>query len=590
MANESCISLNLDAKQLLQLSKLNVFEEEIIENTEKFKAETFRESDTPETLLSTEGQNYDITIFCQQCLVHIDINSLQYHRAFHNALATLQFSCLDKPSDTQTLIDRRNLLTKIIKDEVSDKKQFKKIDDAYELIKSDILGVNHELSKIVNRNVDFDVQSFSLKCALNCIYAIGIASSQNSLWKNEMEDAKVFEDCFGEDRDKCYLAIFDGYHGSNAASKCGQNLHHFLFREMANFDSKIRTTEGGNTAEFAMFANEFEFHGPEVRNSATGLMHQESKILVQEIIKSCYNSYNEQTGGEAVRKKKTLDYFSEQMRKAFRNAYDNMDIMLSYGIDEKSKIRWSGTSAVTCLIEQEYNADSGQINPEGGGKIYIANVGFIRALLVRDNKYVQITKDHTPNNINECRRIHKRGGYITSSEKGPLVNGVLPVTRGLGNFGDKLLKDCVVTEPYFKSIKFDQQAQFLVLASSGIWQVLSDEEVTSLLTRMLPNQHMPPPSRISESLLPLLSSESSYCQKDSNLPSQQTNYVNQAHINTAEISKDLFHTQESGEDTKLDLAKVMAEQLTCAALLAGCTENITVAIVLLPGCGLTSLV
>ncbi|KAK6961224.1 protein phosphatase 2C-like domain-containing protein 1, partial [Biomphalaria glabrata] len=338
---------------------------------------------------------------------------------------------------------------------------------------------------------------------------------------------------------------------------------------------------------------------------------------------------------------------------AFKKAYLSMDDQLSYGIDELSRIRWSGTSAVTCLIQQSSNQELSDSQIQG--QIHLANVGQAKALLVKDNKFVCITKDHSPESPPESNRIYRQGGSITKSDKGSLVNGVLSVTRGLGNFGDKLLKDCVIAEPYFRSVSIDQNTQYLVLASSGVWQSLKNEEVASLLTRMLPNQQIPPPSRLSESLLPLLTPRINSEQKihsTNNVLNFKTSHNNKSSFhqeNGAVYIPDVEHcidtevdtvaetvdtevdtvaetvdtevdtvadtvdtevdTGAGSVDTEVDtvaetvdnegnstldsdndesknvnLAKAMAEQLTYAALLAGATENVTVMVILLPGC------
>lgn len=77
-----------------------------------------------------------------------------------------------------------------------------------------------------------------------------------------------------------------------------------------------------------------------------------------------------------------------------------------------------------------------------------------------------------------------KGGTITSSSKKNHVNGVLSTTRGLGNHGDLSLKKCVLVEPYATNVVVDQYAQFLVLGTTGIWDIFSDQEVANLLMRV----------------------------------------------------------------------------------------------------------
>ena len=57
-------------------------------------------------------------------------------------------------------------------------------------------------------------------------------------------------------------------------------------------------------------------------------------------------------------------------------------------------------------------------------------------------------------------------------------------TRGLGNHGDKKLKKCILVEPYTTCVPIDQYAQFLILATHGVWEVFTKQEAASLLLRV----------------------------------------------------------------------------------------------------------
>ena len=76
------------------------------------------------------------------------------------------------------------------------------------------------------------------------------------------------------------------------------------------------------------------------------------------------------------------------------------------------------------------------------------------------------------------------GGSISEGMKDLRVNGILNATRGLGNHGDPPLKKCIISDPYTTSVPIDQYAQFLILASNGLWEVFSENEAASLLTQV----------------------------------------------------------------------------------------------------------
>ena len=50
---------------------------------------------------------------------------------------------------------------------------------------------------------------------------------------------------------------------------------------------------------------------------------------------------------------------------------------------------------------------------------------------------------------------------------------------------DPALKKCVIPNPYTVTVPIDQNAQFLLLASSGLWEVLSEREAVCLVTQVL---------------------------------------------------------------------------------------------------------
>lgn len=47
-------------------------------------------------------------------------------------------------------------------------------------------------------------------------------------------------------------------------------------------------------------------------------------------------------------------------------------------------------------------------------------------------------------------------------------------------FGNRLLKQFVVAEPEIQDLEIDHEAEFLVLASDGLWDVVTNEDAVSL--------------------------------------------------------------------------------------------------------------
>ena len=158
----------------------------------------------------------------------------------------------------------------------------------------------------------------------------------------------------------------------------------------------------------------------------------------------------------------------KEVSSAFRSSFAKTEKLLLMSEEERSQSRWSGCSAVTCVLTDDM--------------CFIANAGNVGAILVRDNDVVKVlTNKHDLYNKKERERVKKSSGVIVKTEKCALINGALSVTRGIGNIGDKALKRCIINEPDVRTISLDPTDQLLVLASSGFWKMFSYEETIHLV-------------------------------------------------------------------------------------------------------------
>ncbi|OWM76437.1 hypothetical protein CDL15_Pgr024645 [Punica granatum] len=76
-------------------------------------------------------------------------------------------------------------------------------------------------------------------------------------------------------------------------------------------------------------------------------------------------------------------------------------------------------------------------------------------------------------NVGDSRAVICRGGKGTWR-----VGGVLAVSRA---FGDRLLKQYVVADPEIQEEKVDSTLEFLILASDGLWDVVTNEEAVAMI-------------------------------------------------------------------------------------------------------------
>ncbi|KAI3733076.1 hypothetical protein L1987_64293 [Smallanthus sonchifolius] len=104
-------------------------------------------------------------------------------------------------------------------------------------------------------------------------------------------------------------------------------------------------------------------------------------------------------------------------------------------------------------------------------KIIVANCGDSRAVLCRNGKAVPLSNDHKPDRPDELSRIQAAGGRVIYWE-GARVLGVLAMSRAIG---DDYLKPYVICEPEVTITERMMEDECLIIASDGLWDVVSNE-------------------------------------------------------------------------------------------------------------------
>lgn len=126
----------------------------------------------------------------------------------------------------------------------------------------------------------------------------------------------------------------------------------------------------------------------------------------------------------------------------------------------------------------------------------IGNLGDSRAILFRAGAAVARTHDHKPSAAAERERIERCGGIVEVPAEGPARVGGVAVSRAFGTFvgpmGRKMLKEPSV--PHAERLVScipdlfswpTEKGDILVLACDGVWDVLSEEEVATLVSGQL---------------------------------------------------------------------------------------------------------
>eukprot|EP00879_Flechtneria_rotunda_P006487 GHRR01006816.1.p1 GENE.GHRR01006816.1~~GHRR01006816.1.p1 ORF type:complete len:982 (+),score=374.26 GHRR01006816.1:635-3580(+) len=117
----------------------------------------------------------------------------------------------------------------------------------------------------------------------------------------------------------------------------------------------------------------------------------------------------------------------------------------------------------------------------GTHRVWIANCGDSRAVLSRGGRAIQVTDDHKPEREDEAERVEKAGGQVLYWN-GHRVMGVLAMSRAIG---DHCLRPYVIPEPEISVFARHARDEILLLASDGLWDVLSNQEAADLALRSI---------------------------------------------------------------------------------------------------------
>eukprot|EP00250_Pteridium_aquilinum_P014426 c21979_g2_i1 orf=371-1201(+) len=153
--------------------------------------------------------------------------------------------------------------------------------------------------------------------------------------------------------------------------------------------------------------------------------------------------------------------FLTDMRGAIVDTYQQTDS--EFLKSEATHQRDAGTTALSAVLV--------------GDCLLVANVGDSRAVICRAGKAFQLSVDHRPDKKDERQRIEKAGGVILWAGTWR-VGGVLAVSRA---FGNRSLKQCVVPDPELQEVMINDDVEFLLLASDGLWDVVRNQDAVSIV-------------------------------------------------------------------------------------------------------------
>ena len=232
----------------------------------------------------------------------------------------------------------------------------------------------------------------------------------------------------------------------------------YSFREDQNIDSEIlmedksKSIENFNNDKNQMLFEIFDGHGGD--EMSTYLQNNLSKIYKQNLLLNKGN-------------------IILSLKNAFHDADDEM----------RGQLNIEGLGSTGTLVHIVKNSFSDEL------VVYSANVGDSRVSLISPEHIIRLSYDHRTSDEKEKKRILESGMDIIDER----ICGTLMLTRIFGNYEYKEENDeknndnnkGLICEPFISKINIDSniENQFLIIASDGIWDILTEEDMQKIIQK-----------------------------------------------------------------------------------------------------------
>ena len=234
----------------------------------------------------------------------------------------------------------------------------------------------------------------------------------------------------------------------------------YSFREDQNIDSEIlmedksKSIENFNNDKNQMLFEIFDGHGGD--EISTYLQNNLAKIYKQNLLLNKGN-------------------IILSLKNAFHDADDEM----------RDQLNIEGLGSTGTLVHIVKNNFSDEL------VVYSANVGDSRVSLISPEHIIRLSYDHRTSDEKEKKRILESGMDIIDDR----ICGTLMLTRIFGNYeykeeheeknNDINNNNGLICEPFISKINIDSniENQFLIIASDGIWDILTEEDIQKIIQK-----------------------------------------------------------------------------------------------------------
>ncbi|XP_062222822.1 probable protein phosphatase 2C 21 [Phragmites australis] len=209
--------------------------------------------------------------------------------------------------------------------------------------------------------------------------------------------------------------------------------------------------------------------------------------------------------------------YHNNLNNAIRSVFFRMDELLQQSNEWRELVNLSDNSnwiqfitnrwpfrKETPYVAPQHTGSTACVAVARGNRITVGNVGNSRCVLSRNGQAIELSTDHKPNHRDERRRIQRAGGRVlrdkhvileVGGEGGQiakkfgisLIEGVLATSRVIGDFAFKQNKNLppaeqmVICNPDLRSMEIADDIELLVIASEGIWECMTSQDVVDFV-------------------------------------------------------------------------------------------------------------
>ena len=245
-----------------------------------------------------------------------------------------------------------------------------------------------------------------------------------------------------------FSAVFDGHGGGGVSQYLRDRLHVIISEKLLQQETLVQS--GGKLNNFM---KSFKTGGDATNSSVVN---------------------NEDTSSKSYDISRVGNLPISAVATALKESFDQVD----NEVLRDEEFEYQGSTAVATILHETI---------DGTRTLLSANIGDSRGVLSRNGAAVDLTRDHKPNDEREKARILAMGEKIEWDHycKVHRVRN-LSLSRAVG---DKFAKPAVSGEVEIKCFPIiDDKDEFIILASDGLWDVMSSQEVVTYVHKRLKAQ------------------------------------------------------------------------------------------------------